>query len=184
MRTATTDVEKRPNVGTPNHDLYDSLSILIYRSTIRCHLGVLYGAKGFDGVGGGAACRAGREQHTERRPSTCRVTIMAAGVERDAFTLGAGIKDTHATSGIHPRLLSRINFVLFTGWQDILLAQLDRLIDSLDHISPPTDRFSILAKTTRGLRGQMGNATVANPDCLFLLDQVKQHIADLRALGL
>jgi hypothetical protein len=109
---------------------------------------------------------------------------MAASVEREAIAVGAGIKDTPATSGIHPRILARINLVRLTGWQDILLAQLDRLIDSLDHISLLTDRFSILANTTRDLRGQMANVNIASPDSLFLLDQVNQHMADLRASGL
>lgn len=95
--------------------------------------------------------------------------------------LDTGVNAAPVSQDIHPRILERVKRVGWAKRQEVLLAQLDRLIDSLGCMSLNAGRFAVQANTTRKLRDQLVSVELVSSDNLVLLNQIKQHMANLVA---
>ena len=81
--------------------------------------------------------------------------------------------------GMHPRILERITRVALARKQDMLLAQLDRMVDSVNPVSEPTGRS--LTQTMQDIRNRLMCLGIENASDLIILDEIQQEMADLQA---
>jgi hypothetical protein len=65
--------------------------------------------------------------------------------------------------------------------QDNLLADFDRLIDSLDHLSRFTDRFSKLGVIAQSLRSLLALLDIESSEGAIFILQLKQHMDEFTA---
>jgi hypothetical protein len=91
-----------------------------------------------------------------------------------------GVKVVPVAPATHPRILARMQLIALTRTRDRLLAQLNQLIDSLEHLSPRTDQVSIKIDQLRNLLDQLIFGNIASYDGLTLLEHIKQHTTEIK----
>jgi hypothetical protein len=104
------------------------------------------------------------------------------------MTLAAGPKSQGSTdtdggssaSCPHPRIAERRQHVALVKAEEKLLLELDRLIDSLDHLSRLTSQFLNLRFIAQELRKETAILDMRSPEGLAFVEQIGRQMAEIK----